>query len=188
MLESQHKTLTDKFSSLTEKLSSIRVECANVKVDLNELTVLFQRLKDNVGKSLSGVSTKAHKNYENKFDAAKLKIQGALVDWWKKMTHFQIENARLGVSAGDELLRQSTDVQSSLEKCSALFSSRFAKASDVERSASKSLSVDTKKTRNLREASGLKGAKKHAGCLSSGNDVIDVDLLQADVLWVSFEK
>lgn len=48
-------------------------------------------------------------------------------------THSQVEEALLAVSAWDELLLLSSDVQISLGKSSALFSSRVTKVVDVGR-------------------------------------------------------
>lgn len=46
-------------------------------------------------------------------------------------TRFQIASVRLAVSAGNELLEPSSDLQSSQEKSSAHFSSRVSKWFDV---------------------------------------------------------
>lgn len=76
----QHKTLKEKFTFLTEELSLIRVESANVKADLDEISALVYRLRDDVDKLISNVSTEVAKTYGDMVDAAKLKIQADLVD------------------------------------------------------------------------------------------------------------
>lgn len=90
-------------------------------------------------------------------------------------THFQVEFARSVVSVKNESLRRSLDVQSSLWKNSALFSSHIAKAFDVVCSSSKSPFVGTKKARKSRKVAGSKGAKKPAADPASGNGNINVD-------------
>lgn len=81
------------------------------------MTVLVQRLKDDVGKLLSGVSTEVQTSFEGMVDAVQLNNQEDLVDVWKKIeTHFQVGFAHFAVSAGDELLRWFLDVQRSVEK------------------------------------------------------------------------
>lgn len=51
-------------------------------------------------------------------ETVKRKIQENLVDGRKKIkNHFPIEFAHSALSAGDELLHRSPDVQGSLEKC-----------------------------------------------------------------------
>lgn len=161
MSDSQHKTLTDKVESLIEELSSTCVERVSLNADFDEMTTLVHRLKDDVGNSLFGVSADVQNTYEDTVDAVKMMIQEDLVDGWKKVeTHFQVQSARLAVSAGVELLRQFSDVQSSLEKSSALSSSRVAKELDVGSRSNKSPSVRSEKGRKPRKASGSKGAKK----------------------------
>lgn len=94
MSESQQTTLTDRIASLIEELSSIRVDRANLKADLDERAGLVQRLKDDVGKSLSNESTEAQKTYEDMVGTAKLKIQWDLVGKWTNLeAHFQVESA-----------------------------------------------------------------------------------------------
>lgn len=71
------------------KLSSIRVKRANLSADLNEMTVLMERMKAEIGKSLSNMFMKVQKTYENVVGDNKLNIQADLVDRWKKMEiHF----------------------------------------------------------------------------------------------------
>lgn len=97
----QQTSFTDKVASVTEGLSSISVECVNFKVDLDEMTWLVQRLKEDDGKSLYNVSAEFQKPYEDKVDALKLKMEAEFVNWWKEMeTHFQVKYTRLVISAG----------------------------------------------------------------------------------------
>lgn len=51
--ESQQTTLTDNVSSLTEKLSSISVEREKLKANLNDMTVVGRKQKDDDGKFVS---------------------------------------------------------------------------------------------------------------------------------------
>lgn len=55
------------------------------------MTVLVQRLKNDVEKDLFGVSTEVQKTYWNMVDAVKAKILEILDDVWKKMeTHLKL--------------------------------------------------------------------------------------------------
>lgn len=144
---------------MTEELSSVRVERANLRADLDEMTTIVQRMKENVRKPLSTVSREVQKTYDDMVDAVSRKIQEDLVDRCKSMeTHFQDDSARLAVSAGEELLQRSSDVQRSLGKSPALFSSRVTKPLDVG-SSSKSPSASVKKTKKPRKAACSKGPK-----------------------------
>lgn len=67
-------------------------------------------------------------------------------------SYLQVESALLAGSAGDEIIRRSSEVQSFLRESSAFLSSGIAKALVVERSSSKSLSVGTKKAKKTRRA------------------------------------
>lgn len=68
-------------------------------------------------------------DYVDMVEAFSLKMLEELVDGWKKIkTHFQDESALVAEPTGHELLRPCSDVQSSLWKHSALFSSRVTKA------------------------------------------------------------
>lgn len=140
------------------------------------MTAQVQEMKADVEKPLSNLSTDAQKTSAVMVEVVKLKIPTDLVDGWEKTKpHFQVESAHFAVSAGDELLRHSSDAQSSLRKNSVLFSSCVTKALDVGSSNSKSPSVSAKKIKRPRKASGLKGAKKTADGPSSSNDNIVVD-------------
>lgn len=144
--DSQYKALTDKVASLMEELTSIRLERDNLSSNLMEMAVLDQGHNDDVGKSLSSVSTEVLNTSVDMIAAVTLKIQADLVNEWKKMrTHFGVASACLALSSGDELLRRSFDAQRSLGKSSALFSSHVGRALDVGRIANKSASVGTKK-------------------------------------------
>lgn len=57
-----------------------------------------------------------------------------------------VESARFAVSAGDKLFRRSSDMWSSLEKSSALFSSRVAIVLDLSSGSSNSPSVGAMNT------------------------------------------
>lgn len=63
---------------------SIRLKCVNLRSDVDAVTALVLRRKDEVGKLLSNVSTEVRKAYEDVVDAAKLKIQDGLVLGWEK--------------------------------------------------------------------------------------------------------
>lgn len=83
------------------------------------MAVPKQRIKEGVGKFLSTISTEMWKTYDDMVDVVRLKIQDGLVEGWKKVeTLFKVESVCLAVSAGDELLRRSSDIQSSLAKSS----------------------------------------------------------------------
>lgn len=89
------------------------------------------------------------KTYDGIVEGAKRKNGEDLVDGWKKMeTQFWVESLRFAVSAGDELLRMSSDVQIFLRKTSAFFSIRVTKALDVGCSSVKSLSASVVKVKN----------------------------------------
>lgn len=92
------------------------------------------------------------------------------------------------VSAEDELLWRSSDVQNFQEMSSSLYPSGVAKVSNVGNKNNNTPSTGSKNARKPRTVSGLKDAKKPAEVLSRGNDNIDVRSIQADVLWVSFDK
>lgn len=77
---SHQNTLTKKPSSLTEELSSIPVERAKVCAHVNGFTARLQRMKEDVGNSLSKVSTKAKKIYDDMHDANQQEIQEHVVD------------------------------------------------------------------------------------------------------------
>lgn len=109
------KALTERFSSLTEDLSSVRVERLNLRADSDEMTALVQQMEKNVGKSLSNVSTEVQKTYKEMVDAVKQIMQENLVHGWKNTkTHFHVKSVGLVMNAGDELLRCSLDMKSSL--------------------------------------------------------------------------
>lgn len=72
VLDSQHKTLTDKVASLTEELSPIRFGRENFNTGLNEITLMDQQLKADFGKSLSGMSKEILKTHVDMIDAGKL--------------------------------------------------------------------------------------------------------------------
>lgn len=110
-------------------------------------------MKNDVGKSLSNVSTEVQKTHGDIVEAFKQKIQEDLVDGWKKIeSHFQFESARLAVNNGEELLRRSPDVQSSVGKSSPLFSSRVTKALEVGNSSRKRSTVVARKAKKPRKA------------------------------------
>lgn len=77
---SQRKIFTNKVSSLTEEMLSARVERANLKLDLDEMTVLVQRMKGDAGKSMCDLSAEAQKTFEDMVWAIMLKFQADLVD------------------------------------------------------------------------------------------------------------
>lgn len=59
--------------------------------DMDELTALVQRLKDDVEKPLANVFKEIQKKYEAIGENSKLKIQEDIVDGWNKMeTNFQV--------------------------------------------------------------------------------------------------
>lgn len=121
--------------------------------------------------------------YEESADAVKSKLQAKLVDGWKlRETYFQVMYVRIAVSAEDDLRFRFLGMRSFLEKSSALFSSRVAKALDVRSYSCKSPSFDSKKTKVRRKASDSKNVKKGAERPSSGNDKVDVDSVQADIM------
>lgn len=60
---------------MTEELFLFRVERDNLKADLDDMTALPQRMKNNVRRSLSNVPTDSQKFYEDMVKAFKLKIQ-----------------------------------------------------------------------------------------------------------------
>lgn len=104
----REKALSDKVTSLTEELLSVRVEHANLRADLGEMTDQNQHMKEDVEKSLSTVSFEVQKTYCDMADAGKRTIQEDHTERWKKMeTRFQVESARLAVTARDELLKRS---------------------------------------------------------------------------------
>lgn len=103
--DAQKKTLTDNVASLTEELSSICVERDNLKPDLDEMTVMEQRLKNDDGKWSSNVSMEVQKTYDDTVEAVKLNMQADLVNGLKRVqVLFQFEYGCLAVHAGDELL------------------------------------------------------------------------------------
>lgn len=77
-------------------------------------------------------------------------------------------------------------MQSSLKKSTILLISRVTKALDVSTGSGESPSVRANRASRPCKASGSKGAKNSAECLSSGDDNIDVNPFQAEVLLVSF--
>lgn len=85
MSESQQKASADKIASLTEELSSILAIRAMLRTNLREMSMLVPRLKDDIGKSMSGVSMELQKSYEDAITAVKLNIREDLVDGWKRM-------------------------------------------------------------------------------------------------------
>lgn len=124
--------LKDKDPSLTEKLLSVRVKRVCIRANLNRMTALVQRMKDGVENKLSNVYAEVQKTFEDIVKAVKLKILAVLVNGRNKMeTRFQLETTRLTVNASDELLRQSSDVSSFLEKSATLFDIRSTKTLDV---------------------------------------------------------
>lgn len=60
--KAQQKPSTETISSLTDELSSIRVDRANLMAAMDEITALVQRMKDDVERSLSNVSTEVLKS------------------------------------------------------------------------------------------------------------------------------
>lgn len=121
--------------------------------------------------------------HEDTVDAVHLQFQEDFFDRWKKMGyHFKDESACLTVSARDELLCLSTNVQSFLGKRSTLFCSLVAKALDVRSTSNMCLSIGRMETRTLRKPSGSKSTKKRSEGPPRGNDNIDVYLLYADPL------
>lgn len=83
---------------------------------MDEATALVQKVKEEVAKLLSNVFTEVQREYEDMDDAVKLQIQDDLIDrrMEKDGESLSVESTRLVVSAGEELLRQSADVQRSL--------------------------------------------------------------------------
>lgn len=79
VLDSHQKRLKDKVCFQREELSSVRVESANLWADLDAMTALVQRMKDDIGKSLSKLSTELLKTYEDMVEMVKMKIQPDLV-------------------------------------------------------------------------------------------------------------
>lgn len=77
-------------------------------------------------------------------------------------------------------------MRSSLGKTSALFSSCVTKTLDVCTSSSKSPSVGPKKSEIPHIASGWEEGKKPNEDPSSGNENIDAESVQADVLYCSY--
>lgn len=183
MSDSHEKTLTDKVSFHTEEPSLICVKRTKLKSDLNEMTTLVLRMKNDVDKSFSNMSTEVKKTYEKMVKAEKLKLQADFFHGWKKMeTHFQVEYARLAVSTEDDLLRRSSDVKKSPGKSFVLFCSCVAKALDVCSSSSESSSVSAKTRKQPRRKSGSERARKRTKFPSGGKNNIDIDKAQADVL------
>lgn len=87
----------------------------------------------------------------------------------------------LAVGAGDELLRQFSDVQSALRKRSALFSSHVTKAFDV-RCTGKSPSACAKKTMKVHKASGPMVPEERSEHPGSGSNSVGVEMVEAEVL------
>lgn len=86
-------------------------------------------MKNGGKRSLSNLSTKVLKAYEDSVAAVKLKLQVDFVHGCNKMdAHFEVESARLTVSDKEEWLLRSSDSQSFEEKSSVLYSSRVTKA------------------------------------------------------------
>lgn len=83
--DSNQKTFTDNVLSLMEERSSVRVKHANLCAELNEMTALVQRMKNDHEKSLSGMSTEYQKKYEKIDGAVMLKIEADHVDGWKNI-------------------------------------------------------------------------------------------------------
>lgn len=99
---------------MAKELLLIRVDRANLRVDLDAMTALVQRLKEDVGKLLSNLFMEIRMTQDNMVEAVMLKIQENLVEGWKNMeTYFQLDSTRLAGSKKDELLRQLLDIQSS---------------------------------------------------------------------------
>lgn len=96
-------------------------------------------------------------------------------------TCFQVRPAHLAVNAGNKLSRRSLYVQSSLGMSSALFKSLVTKALDVYSSSVTSPSAVAKMVYGQRKESRSKDVKKSTEGMSSGNDNINVNLVQAEV-------
>lgn len=62
-------------SSLTEEMPALRVEHSNLPADLDEMNVLMQRMKCDVGKSLSSVTPMVQITYDNMVSVDKQNIQ-----------------------------------------------------------------------------------------------------------------
>lgn len=95
--------------------------------------------------------------------------------------YFQVYTALLSENGRTVMLRQSSDVQSSLGKSSALFSSRVTKPVDVGNINSKRPSVGAKMAKPRNESSS-KGLRKPAEDVTCDNDNTDVNPVHVDVL------
>lgn len=87
---SRENTLTKKVLSLIEKLSALRGERTNDWVDLNEMTALAERIKEDFERSFPNVSMELQNTYDDMAEAIKRKIQNDFVYEWEIMaTHFE---------------------------------------------------------------------------------------------------
>lgn len=81
----------EKGSSLTGKVSSICVWHANHFADLDEITAVVKRMKEDIETLLSNVSTEVQMTYSDLVEALKQRTQEDLVNGWKKIKmHFHV--------------------------------------------------------------------------------------------------
>lgn len=126
-------------------------------------------------KSFSSVSVEVQRTCDDNVDYFRRRTRRDLAREQKKMqTDFQIESARLAVSAGDELSRLFSDVESLLWNGSDLPSSHDINALDVDNS-SESPPASAEKAMRPSKASGSKDARKSNEGSSIVNENFDVD-------------